>query len=88
MSGLFVRLQYLLPHHLLCRLVYALTRSRVPWLKNFLITAFMRGYRPPMAEALEARSAPLPELQCLLHPRPAPAGAPDRSGSAARRVPV
>ena len=54
MSGLFVRLQYLLPHHLLCRLVYALTRSRVPWLKNFLITAFMRGYRPPMAEALEA----------------------------------
>ena len=54
MGGLFVRLQYLLPHHLLCRLVYALTRSRVPWLKNFLITAFMRGYRPPMAEALEA----------------------------------
>ena len=54
MSGLFVRLQYLLPHHLLCRMVYAVTRSRVPWLKNFLIMAFMRGYRPRMADALEA----------------------------------
>ena len=29
-EGLFVTLQYLLPHHLLCRLVYALTRSRLP----------------------------------------------------------
>jgi phosphatidylserine decarboxylase len=49
----FVALQYLLPHHLLCRLVYALTRSRTGWLKNLLIGAFMRGYRPEMADAAE-----------------------------------
>jgi len=49
----FVALQYLLPHHLLCRLVYALTRSRVGWLKNLLIGAFMRGYRPTMEDAAE-----------------------------------
>ena len=29
MSRLFVTLQYLLPHHLLCRMVYALTRARI-----------------------------------------------------------
>jgi phosphatidylserine decarboxylase len=49
----FVALQYLLPHHLLCRLVYALTRSRTRWLRNLLIGAFMRGYRPAMADAAE-----------------------------------
>jgi len=53
MAGLLVRLQYLLPHHLLCRIAYALTRSRVPWLKNALIAAFMRAYRPRMAEAIQ-----------------------------------
>jgi phosphatidylserine decarboxylase len=53
MSALFVWLQYLLPHHLLCRIVYALTRARVAWLKNLLIAAFMRAYRPVMADAIE-----------------------------------
>lgn len=50
---MFVLLQYLLPHHLLCRLVYVLTRSEWRWLKNLLIGAFMRGYAPEMADALE-----------------------------------
>jgi phosphatidylserine decarboxylase len=49
----FVALQYLLPHHLLCRLAYALTRSRAGWLKNLLIGAFMRGYAPEMQDATE-----------------------------------
>jgi phosphatidylserine decarboxylase len=53
MSALFVWLQYLLPHHLLCRMVHALTRARVAWLKNLLIAAFMRAYRPVMADAIE-----------------------------------
>ena len=65
MSGLFVRLQYLLPHHLLCRMVYAVTRSRVPWLKNFLIMAFMRGYRPRMADALEAEPRRYPSFNAF-----------------------
>ncbi len=53
MARLFVTLQYLLPHHLLCRIVYALSRSRRPWLKNALIRAFVRHYHPEMAGALE-----------------------------------
>jgi len=53
MGRLLVALQYLLPHHGLCRCAYALSRCRIPWLKNLLIRAFMRAYRPPMADALE-----------------------------------
>jgi phosphatidylserine decarboxylase len=49
----FVALQYLLPHHLLCRLAYALSRSRVVWLKNLLIRAFVRKFAPDMSDALE-----------------------------------
>jgi phosphatidylserine decarboxylase len=65
MSGLIVRLQYLLPHHLLCRIVYALTRSRAPWLKNFLITAFMRGYRPRMDDAIETEPRRYPSFNAF-----------------------
>ncbi|HEY7929162.1 MAG TPA: archaetidylserine decarboxylase [Steroidobacteraceae bacterium] len=53
MARLFITLQYLLPHHLLCRLAYALTRSRRPWLKNLLISRFVQHYRPRMSDALE-----------------------------------
>src|ERR1700761_7294770 len=53
MDLLFVTLQYLLPHHLLCRLAYALTRSRRPWLKNLLIRRFVQHYHPQMSDALE-----------------------------------
>lgn len=53
MGRLFVTLQYLLPHHLLCRVVYALTRSRSPWLKNRLIRSFVSHYQPRLADALE-----------------------------------
>jgi phosphatidylserine decarboxylase len=52
-SRLFVTLQYLLPHHLLCRLMYALARVRVRPFKNALIGAFCRLYRPQMSDALE-----------------------------------
>jgi phosphatidylserine decarboxylase len=52
-AGVFVALQYLLPHHLLCALAYALTRSQSRWLKNLLIRAFVRHYTPEMADALE-----------------------------------
>jgi phosphatidylserine decarboxylase len=48
----FVLLQHLLPQHALSRVVYGLTRSHSLRLKNALIRAFMRGYRPPMDEAL------------------------------------
>jgi phosphatidylserine decarboxylase len=53
MARLFVTLQYLLPHHLLCRLAYALARARRPWLKNLLIRRFVQHYQPQMSDALE-----------------------------------
>jgi phosphatidylserine decarboxylase len=65
MSALFVRLQYLLPHHLLCRMVYAVTRARARWLKNLLIDAFMRSYQPYMADALEPEPRRYPSFNAF-----------------------
>lgn len=47
----FVSLQYVLPQHLLSRVVYRLTRSRIRWLKDALISAFMRGFHPDLSDA-------------------------------------
>jgi len=52
-ARLFVALQYLLPQHLLSRLAYALTRSRLRWLKNALIESFVDHFHPDMSEAAE-----------------------------------
>jgi phosphatidylserine decarboxylase len=49
----FVALQYLLPQHLLSRLAYSLTRSRLSWLKNALIESFVDHFHPDMSEAAE-----------------------------------
>ncbi|MCU0758588.1 MAG: archaetidylserine decarboxylase [Steroidobacteraceae bacterium] len=51
-ARLFVALQHVLPQHALSRLVHAATRSRVPWFKDALIDAFVRGFRPDMADAV------------------------------------
>jgi phosphatidylserine decarboxylase len=48
---LFVGLQYLLPHHLLSRLMYQVTRSRWGWLKDLMIRMVIRLYRVDMSEA-------------------------------------
>lgn len=53
MSRLFVILQYLLPHHLLCRLIYSLTRVRARPFKNWLIAGFCRLFHPVMSDAIE-----------------------------------
>ncbi len=50
----FILIQYLLPQHLLSRLVGKLAETRLPWLKNLLITQFIRAYDVNMAEAQEA----------------------------------
>jgi phosphatidylserine decarboxylase len=50
---LFVAMQYLLPQHLLTGIVYKLTRSRTPFLKNMLIRSFMQGFSPDMSDAVE-----------------------------------
>ena len=49
----FVAMQHLLPQHVLSRLVLHLTRSRLRPLKDGLIGAFVRRFRPDMRDALE-----------------------------------
>jgi phosphatidylserine decarboxylase len=49
----FVALQYLLPQHLVSRLAYRLTRSRVPLVKNALIGSFIDNYHPDMSDAAQ-----------------------------------
>jgi phosphatidylserine decarboxylase len=47
----FVLLQYILPHHLISRVVLRATRIRYAPIKNALITAFMNGFRPDLSDA-------------------------------------
>lgn len=50
LDQLFVLMQRLLPERLLGRAVRALTRSRMPWLRNFLIRGFVRVYDVDLRE--------------------------------------
>src|SRR5262249_40242389 len=50
---LFVATQYLIPQHLLSRLVYRLTRSRLAAVKNALIDSFIHRFSPDMSDALQ-----------------------------------
>lgn len=49
----FIVLQYLLPQHLLSRVVGWLAENETPWLKNFLIERFIRQFGVNMNEAAE-----------------------------------
>ncbi|WP_355660265.1 archaetidylserine decarboxylase [Halomonas salifodinae] len=50
-SKLFALIQYPLPHHLLSRLVGRLAETRIGWLKQLLIKAFIRRFQVDMSEA-------------------------------------
>lgn len=52
-SRLFIGLQYLLPQHLLSRVVLHLARVRLAWFKNTLIGGFLRLYDVAMQDAAE-----------------------------------
>jgi phosphatidylserine decarboxylase len=51
MSRLFITLQYLIPQHLLSRLVGLLAASRVKWIKNTFIRVIVRIFDVDMDEA-------------------------------------
>ena len=51
MRSPFVLLQYMLPQHLVSRVVMGATRLRWAPAKNALIRAFMRGYQPDLSDA-------------------------------------
>lgn len=54
--------QYLLPHHLLSRLMFAATRIRFPPWKNWLIQGFIRYYGVDMRIAEEPNPARYPDF--------------------------
>lgn len=51
---LFAALQYVLPKHLLSRVVYALMRSRTPWIRDTILRVFLSGYKVDMSEAQQS----------------------------------
>ena len=53
MKTLFILFQYLVPQHLLSRLIGKLANARTPWLKNLLIRRFILRYGVNMQEAAE-----------------------------------
>jgi phosphatidylserine decarboxylase len=48
---LFAMLQYLLPKHLLSRVIYAVARSEAGWVKRTFLRIFLRNYQIDLAEA-------------------------------------
>src|SRR6185369_9203505 len=53
MSSIGIRLQYLLPHHLISRCVLRLTRIRNLPVKNTITRLFMVGFKPDLSDAVE-----------------------------------
>ena len=51
---MFATLQYLLPKHLLSRVIYSVMRNESPAFKRMLIGGFLKGYRVNMAEAAQS----------------------------------
>jgi len=49
----FIILQYILPQHLLSRLVGKLAETQIPWLKDLLISRFIAQYNVDMNEAAD-----------------------------------
>ena len=50
---LFALIQYPLPHHLISRMVGWFAETRLSWLKNALIRAFIKRFKVDMDEAAE-----------------------------------
>ena len=61
-DALFIALQKLLPQHFLSRLVLRLTRVRTPVVKNTLIRAFVRRFRPEMSDAAQPDALSYPSF--------------------------
>jgi phosphatidylserine decarboxylase len=64
-ARLFVAMQYLLPQHFLSRQVHRLARSRVKPVKNALIGAFVRHFRPDMSEAADPEPRDYPSFNAF-----------------------
>ena len=65
MQRLFALLQYLIPQHLLSRLVGRLADSRIRWIKNAFILLFQRIYGINMNEALQEDATAYPSFNAF-----------------------
>lgn len=65
MKLLFIIVQYLVPQHLLSRLVGKLAESEVPWVKNTFINFFLKRFNIDMGEALESDPALYPSFNAF-----------------------
>jgi len=54
--------QYFLPHHLLTRCMYRLTRVRAPWFKDRQIQWFIRRYQVDMSDAAQPNPLAYPDF--------------------------
>ena len=63
----FIGMQYLLPQHLLSRIVGWIAESRIGFVRAGLIRAFLSRYPVDLAEAAQPDAGPLRELQRFLH---------------------
>ncbi|MHB8816956.1 MAG: archaetidylserine decarboxylase, partial [Steroidobacteraceae bacterium] len=64
-ARLFVAMQYLLPQHFLSRQVHRLARSRLKPVKNALIGAFVRHFRPDMSDAADPEPRDYPSFNAF-----------------------
>lgn len=65
MKFLFILVQHLVPQHLLSRLAGVLAEATTPWLKNLLITRFIRRYGVDMGEAEFPGAADYPSFNAF-----------------------
>lgn len=78
-SRLWARVQYLLPHHLISRLVFRVTRWRAPW-TTWLIRRFVRVFGVDLGEAAETDPAAYPTFNAFFTRRLAEGARPLEGG--------
>jgi len=65
MRWLFIALQYLIPQHLLSRLVGTLAASEIRWIKNPFINWFRQRYGVDMSEAADSEPTNYPSFNAF-----------------------
>ncbi len=62
MKQLFILMQYLIPQHLLSRMVGRIAECRIDWVKNTFIQQFVRHFKVDMSEAQQSDPCQYPDF--------------------------